>query len=146
VPLKLYIAAPLFSEAERRFNLDLKQQLSTVFRVYLPQDDGGLYTDLLRDGISAAEARSAVFRADIEELRSCDLLLIVLDGRTIDEGACFELGYAYAIGKRCIGLQTDSRRLLPSGNNPMIDSAVVEMFSSCQEILIWAKGSYSSGA
>src|SRR5688572_14858580 len=77
---KLYIAAPLFSEAERRFNVELKQQLSGTFRVFLPQDDGGLLTELLKTGLNSSEARKAVFEADIGALRSCDVLLIVLDG------------------------------------------------------------------
>ena len=34
---------------------------------------------------------------------------MVLDGRIPDEGACVELGIAYANGKRCYGVKTDAR-------------------------------------
>ena len=49
------------------------------------------------------------FAKDIEAIEKSDLLLIVMDGRVPDEGACFELGYAYARGKICVGLKTDTR-------------------------------------
>ncbi|SEM13100.1 hypothetical protein SAMN04487770_12685 [Butyrivibrio sp. ob235] len=35
-----------------------------------------------------------------EALEWCDTILLIFDGRVPDEGACFELGYAYAKGKR----------------------------------------------
>ena len=36
---------------------------------------------------------------------------MVVDGRVPDEGACVELGYGYAKGKRCYGIKTDTRAL-----------------------------------
>ncbi len=77
---------------------------------------------------------------DIAALKKCDFVLIVLDGRSVDEGAAFELGYAYALGKVCYGLQTDPRRLLKIGiNNPMIDCALQQVFSSVDDLVAWAK-------
>ena len=46
---------------------------------------------------------------DLGLIDSCDILVINLDGRVPDEGACVELGYAYAKGKPCFGLKTDIR-------------------------------------
>jgi len=68
-------------------------------------------------------------------IRNCDLLVIVLDGRSVDEGAAFELGYAYAIGKPCYGLQTDPRRLLPFGNNPMLQHALKAVVSNVRDLM-----------
>jgi nucleoside 2-deoxyribosyltransferase len=65
-----------------------------------------------------------VFEGDLEAIRNSDVLLMILDGRAPDEGACFELGYAYSLNKVCVGLQTDVRRLLTIGNNPMIVGAL----------------------
>ncbi|MCR5596608.1 MAG: nucleoside 2-deoxyribosyltransferase, partial [Lachnospiraceae bacterium] len=46
---------------------------------------------------------------DCKHLDQCDVLLFLFDGRVPDEGACFELGYCFARGKRCIGYKTDAR-------------------------------------
>lgn len=144
----LYLAAPLFSAAERVFNQQLAARLASHFTVYLPQRDGGLFVELVRGkGISPDMAARQVFEADIKAINAANVLLAVLDGRTVDEGVALEVGYAYAIGKPCHGLQTDPRRLLPEGNNPMIagalrgitlgleqlDSLIADMQASCGE-------------
>lgn len=135
---RLYLAGPLFSQAERRFNSQAAAALSHAFQVYLPQEDGGLIADLVRQGRTEAEARRMIFEHDIAAIRDSDVVLIVLDGRSVDEGASFELGVAYALGKRCIGLQTDPRRLLPSGNNPMIDGALECILPTVEAVVSWA--------
>ncbi|MGY3362466.1 nucleoside 2-deoxyribosyltransferase [Bradyrhizobium sp. GM0.4] len=63
--------------------------------------------------------------------------MIVLDGRTVDEGAAFELGYAFAAGKVCVGLKTDPRMLLPIGDNPMIEVALRKIFHDEDELVDW---------
>jgi nucleoside 2-deoxyribosyltransferase len=132
---KLYLAGPLFSDAEKEFNRILKRRLEQYIDVYLPQEDGGLVVEMVRAGISEREAWDFVFKKDVEEINDCDVFLIILDGRTVDEGAAVELGIAYALKKECIGLQTDPRRLLPNGNNPMINGAVLTVFCSVQALI-----------
>ncbi|MBI4146258.1 nucleoside 2-deoxyribosyltransferase [Candidatus Woesearchaeota archaeon] len=135
----LYLAGPLFSVAEREFNVKLKRLLEEFFVVYLPQDDGCLLVDLIKSGVSAEEAARRVFDADVKAMKDCDFLLIVLDGRSVDEGAAFELGFVHALGKVCVGLRTDPRQLLPSGNNPMVERPLSCLFGSVDELLSWAK-------
>lgn len=135
----LYFAGPLFSAAERSYNAFLKHQLSQYFEVYLPQEDGALMPDLLKSGMSTAQASKVVFSNDINAIKRSDIFLILLDGRTVDEGAALELGVAHAIGKRCIGLQTDFRRLAPFGNNPMIVGALDCVFGSGEELMDWCR-------
>ena len=65
--------------------------------------------------------------------------LLVMDGRVIDEGACFELGYAYSRGKVCIGLKTDVRSLLPIGDNPMVECALRGTFGDIFEVGEWIR-------
>ena len=104
----IYLAGPLVSEAERRFNLELAHRLEAVgFEVFLPQRDG-----VERD-------RSRILDADV--------LLFVLDGRVPDEGACVELGIAFCQKylrngeKLLVGLHTDTRAALIGGRlNPMV--------------------------
>jgi len=131
---KIYIAAPLFSDAERAYNKELKQKLKKDFDVYLPQEDGLLLVDLIKRNITFTEASKAIFAADIKAINDTEILLIVLDGRTVDEGAALELGYAYCNGKTCIGLSTDPRRLLSLGHNPMIESCLSGIFNSAEQI------------
>lgn len=135
---RLYFAAPLFNTAELTFNAELKARFSRWFDVYLPQEDGGLIVDMVANGVPREAATRRVFSMDTTAVQRCDVLLIVLDGRAVDEGACFELGYAFALGKLCVGLQTDVRRLLPSGNNPMLEAACFHIFESLETFESWA--------
>lgn len=83
----IYIAGPLFNPKEREFNEELRDLLDPFFDVFLPQEDAGMRED---------SDPEELFRADIEALDECDYLLIVLDGPVVDDGAAFELGYAYS--------------------------------------------------
>src|SRR5262249_13959943 len=92
----LYLAGPLFSEIERQFNSDLRKMLRPYLDTYLPQEDGGLLVAMVQDGLPLDVAVSKVFAGDMAAIKNADFLLINLDGRTVDEGASFELGVAYA--------------------------------------------------
>lgn len=130
----IYIAAPLFSDAEKAFNLSLAQYLGEHFDVFLPQRDGQLMTELISQGVSPQSARDQIFEADFAAVKECTTLVAILDGRTIDEGVAFELGVAYSLNKFCVGLQTDVRRLLGNSNNPMIDSALFKTFNNKEDL------------
>ena len=57
------------------------------------------------------------------------IIFMVLDGRAPDEGACVELGIAYASGKRCYGIKSDSRSVeLDMDLNPMISGCFIKLF------------------
>ena len=135
----MYLAGPLFSLAERTFNHNLRKLLSSYFDVYLPQEDGGLLVNMVNAGLPVKLASQKVFDIDVRAINECDLLLIILDGRSIDEGAAFELGYAHAKEKKCYGLKTDPRQLLAIGNNPMIDGPLERIFENIEDLLDWAK-------
>ncbi|MCQ2085745.1 MAG: nucleoside 2-deoxyribosyltransferase, partial [archaeon] len=74
----------------------------------------------------ASEASERVFLADLELLDSCDILVFNLDGRIPDEGACVELGYAYARGKKVYGIKTDVRVSEYGIDNMMISGMLKE--------------------
>ena len=123
--MRIYYAGPLFSQAELEFNDKVAARLRACgFDVFLPQEN----TADIRNTVTP-EMMKGFFRADLDEIDSCDLLLLVMDGRVPDEGACFELGYAYAKGKQCIGLKTDIRVSEYGQDNAMLlgslDGAVV---------------------
>jgi nucleoside 2-deoxyribosyltransferase len=136
---KVYLAGPLFSEAELAFNRRVRETLAGYFDVYLPQEDGGLMVEMIAKGASLSEASQSVFDDDMNALRNCDIFIIILDGRSIDEGAAFELGCAHVLGKPCFGLKTDTRQLMKYGDNPMVRMAIAEIFPNMSQLVDWAR-------
>lgn len=134
-----YIAAPLFTDGERQFNLRLAELLEPQFVVYLPQRDGILLRDLRQVDSDTAEARQRIYLADIQAIQECNLMIAVLDGPSIDDGVCFELGFATCLQKTCVGLTTDSRRVPGYFRNPMWESALSSLFYSTTELLEWSR-------
>ena len=134
---KIYLAAPLFNQMELDYNKSLKQTLSSMFSVFLPQEDGLLLRDLVQSGMHQDVAAKLVFEADLKAMNEADLILAILHGAHIDEGVAFELGYCFAQGKRCIALQEDARQALPIGNNPMISQSCEITFRNRADLLDW---------
>ncbi len=121
--MKVYIAAPLFSDGERSFNERIDQIIrSCGHETYLPQRDAGCVAEMpeMVDGIYK---RDYCFREDCKNMDLCDAILFLFDGRVPDEGACFELGYCYAKGKRCVGYKTDARSFIEGYDNVMLYGA-----------------------
>ena len=122
---RIYIAGPLLSESEREFNEKLERTLSNLgYRTFLPQRDGHELATLKDSDMKWTEASDHIFKVDIDALDRSDVVVFVMDGRVPDEGACMEIGYAYALGKECIGLKTDPRALMDGIDNPMITGAL----------------------
>ena len=124
----IYFAGPLFSEAERRFNLGCTRRLEALgYQVFLPQRDGVERDKPPYDTMAPEERRRAMFRLDRTMILDSDVFLFVLDGRVPDEGACVELGIAYYHkylhdGRQLlIGLHTDTRAAFVGARlNPMV--------------------------
>lgn len=132
---RAYFAAPLFNERERDFNSLIVKKLETYVDVFLPQRDGALLADMLVGNVPQLVAERRVFDQDRQAMRSADILIAVLDGGHIDEGVAFEIGFMHALGKTCIGLQTDVRRALLSGNNPMISQGLDEVVGDVESLI-----------
>lgn len=132
--MKVYIAAPLYSEGEKAFNLKIDGMLKEWgYETFLPQRDGGIVA-LMPDFIDGIPKEEYIFRKDLEEMGSSDVFLFLLDGRVPDEGACVALGYCLGKGKRCVGYKTDLRSLTPSGDNLMIAMALSAVAHSPEEL------------
>lgn len=120
---RIYVAAPLFNEMELERNSRIKEILvNNGYEIYLPQDEAGLAFDLI-DENNKLEINKKIFEEDIKGINSSDILLFLLDGRVPDEGACVELGYAYALNKKCIGYKTDTRALDKTGDDNLFIEA-----------------------
>jgi nucleoside 2-deoxyribosyltransferase len=139
----VYFAGPLFNQAERAFNARLTERIEALgCRVYLPQRDGVESTKPPYDAMTSDERAAAVFRMDRDQVLASDVFLFVLDGRVPDEGACVELGIAYAqrhltgSPKLIVGLQTDVRAaFLQAHLNEMLDGALDLVVRSEDELL-----------
>lgn len=121
--MKAYIAAPLFCDAEKTFNLLVDAAVRDLgFDTFLPQRDGGEAAPLVRQGLDEGTIRRQLYELDCAAIAECDVFVFILDGRVPDEGGCVELGMARTRGATCFGLQTDSRRFGGTdSNNLMID-------------------------
>jgi nucleoside 2-deoxyribosyltransferase len=117
--MKLYFAGPLFSAAERDWNVALATALRGAgHEIFLPQEQ--------EPGKDAA----GIFEVDVGGIDWADGLLAIMDGPDPDSGTCWEVGYAY--GKKPILLiRTDIRWLRSSGDsgyNPMLtESATMRL-------------------
>ena len=116
---KIYFAAPLFNEMELRRNEEYTKLIETWgYEVYLPQREAGLSAQILKDtSKNKLEINKKIFNTDLNGIKKSDILIFFLDGRVPDEGACVELGIAYALGKKCIGYKTDDRNLDFTGDD-----------------------------
>ncbi len=125
---KVYFAAPLFNQSEKDFNLKITKILESYgYEVFLPQRDGYLAADM--EGKSQEELVDMIFKKDYKEVLKADIIFVMLDGRAPDEGACVELGIAYANGKRCYGFKTDARSVeFGLDLNPMITGCFKKLF------------------
>jgi nucleoside 2-deoxyribosyltransferase len=141
--MRMYFAGPLFNEAERTFNLQLSSKLEAMgFSVFLPQRDGIEILKAPYNTMPTEDKHQAIFEIDRDELLEADILLVILDGRVPDEGACVELGIAYGQKyllqhrKMLIGLHTDMRAAFPDAPlNAMVACALDVIVHNVSDLL-----------
>jgi len=99
--VNLYLAAPLFTQAERSWNLRLAGLLSSAGHpVFLPQ------AEVLATETLDAEA---IFRVCVDGVRAAEAIVAVLDGADPDSGTSFECGLAFALGTPIVLVRSDFR-------------------------------------
>jgi nucleoside 2-deoxyribosyltransferase len=102
---RIYLAAPLFSEPERAYNLSVARELrNNFFEVYLPQESGDDSDTRNQD------EQNRIFSVNLRSLENADKIVAIIDGADADSGTSWEMGYAFAHGKQVIALRTDFRR------------------------------------
>ncbi|HPE90182.1 MAG TPA: nucleoside 2-deoxyribosyltransferase [Spirochaetales bacterium] len=147
--MKLYFAAPLFCEAERRYNADLAEKVEALgFEVFLPQRDGVVGASETGDGDGAVMRRArAIFELDLERIKATDIFFYLLDGRVPDEGAAVALGIAFADkaarrpDRLLLGLHTDGRAAFPDAAlNPMLAASLDRVFADERSLLAYLGG------
>lgn len=126
--IKIYFAAPLFTQAERIWNQTLAKtivQQDPKIEVFLPQIESE------KAYINGSLDFSKVQQICLNGIDSSDVLVAVLDGPDSDSGTCFECGYAFSKGKKLIGIRTDLRAGEDQGLNAMLNQ-------SCAEVIRYA--------
>jgi nucleoside 2-deoxyribosyltransferase len=96
--MRIYLAGPLFTAAERSFNRRLRDLLQAQgHQVWLPQEHE-----------PREKVAKRIFLTDVGGLDSCDAVVANMDGPDPDSGTCWECGYAYG-KKPIIVFRTDFR-------------------------------------
>ncbi len=97
--MKIYLAGPLFTTAEREFNMQLATRLRTAgHEVFVPQENP-----------ASEPTGKAIFLKDLEGLDRADGVVAIMDGADPDSGTCWECGYAYATKKPVVLFRSDLR-------------------------------------
>lgn len=137
--MKVFIAGPLFSQAEREFNVRVEEELRRHgFKTFLPQRDAGRLDELLAK--EGDRAYRMIFDRDLKGLEQADVVVAILDGPDVDSGTAFEVGYAFAKGKPVIGLKTDMRVFAKEEEvNNMLAQGVKALAKNVDEIISMLK-------
>jgi nucleoside 2-deoxyribosyltransferase len=125
----VYVAGPLFSQAEREFLekmvdcLAKVSHLNPIKNFFLPHRDGG--------ELGKGPTRAQIFNLDINTLKNADIVVALLDGQDVDSGTCIELGVAYSLGKKIFGIITDFRSYCTNDHEPQRPNLMV--WGVCEE-------------
>jgi len=96
--MKIYLAGPLFSTAERDFNARLARLLrEKQHEVWLPQESE-----------QASMTPKQIFEEDVRGIDWAQAVVANMDGADPDSGTCWECGYAYK-KKYIVLFRTDFR-------------------------------------
>jgi nucleoside 2-deoxyribosyltransferase len=102
---KVYFAGPLFTQAEWRWNARLIEALRKEgYEVIAPQEEA---TGML-EGRTSFDPH-ALFQANVDGIKRCNVVVAVLDGADADSGTAWECGYAHREGRPVVALRTDLR-------------------------------------
>lgn len=95
--MKLYLAAALFTSAERAYNAHLAAALRVCgHEVHLPQEH------------QPAGAR-AIFQSDVQGVVGANVVVALCEGADPDSGTAWEMGLAYGMEKTVLLCRTDWR-------------------------------------
>jgi nucleoside 2-deoxyribosyltransferase len=130
----IYVAGPLFNMHERWYLERITEALEGAgYRTFLPHRDAGLVK------LGSSEDRLRIFTVDIDALNAADFIVALLTGADHDSGTSAELGYMFALGKPCFGINDDKRGALNNiiwgicSNGQRIARSIDELLSLIRE-------------
>ena len=105
--MRIYLAGPLFSVAERDFNARLADQLRLAgHEVFVPQEIE-----------QRSKTARQMFEGDVAGIDWCEVVLANMDGPDPDSGTAWECGYAFG-RKAIVVFRTDFRAAEEPGKAP----------------------------
>ncbi len=132
----IYFAAPFFCKGEKELNLKLLTQIENLgYKVFYPPRDGLVAKEKITSTTNWDFISNKTWACDTEAIINSKLIFAVLDGRSIDEGVCVEIGFAAANQKTIIGYSTDDRTQFPWGHNPMILAPIAKLINSTKMLV-----------
>jgi len=152
--MKLYLAGPLFTQAEQNWLRGLKSKIESCAKELGRVVDVAWPGDLVSpEDIETwgANAKREIFALCEKHLREADILVALLDGPLVDDGTAWEIGCFYSTRKPdqpIYGIRTDFRS---SGDVPgaqvnlMIDCSCDYIFSSVEGLLEKLKEVFQAG-
>jgi len=141
--MKIYLAGPLFTQAEQEWVRRLKAQILTraaasPVEVYWPHD---LFSEREIAGWGD-RAKHEIFGRCREYLDRADAVVALLDGTQVDDGTAWEIGYFYSRrgpGQPIIGIRTDFRKAGDAATarvNLMIDCSCDAIVTTVDDLLL----------
>ncbi len=129
--IRIYLAGPLFTQAEWQWNQRLKVELELRgISVQLPQE---------RAEPMLAEPQtfnaSVLFKENVNDIVEAMAVVAIFDGADADSGTAWECGFAYKLGRPIIGVRTDIRA---AGDDPK--AAMNLMLSLCCSKIVMIPG------
>jgi nucleoside 2-deoxyribosyltransferase len=138
---RIYLAAPLFSEAERRYNAYVRDLLLQAgYDIYLPQEQG-------KDARHRTkEEDHIIFVRHKQALDHAQAVIAVCDGPDTDSGTAWEAGYACAKEIPLIALRTDTRMIgekrrinLMLEQSSNVATSIEELLPLLSKVLYWSR-------
>jgi nucleoside 2-deoxyribosyltransferase len=142
--MKIYLAGPLFTEAERDWIRKIKVQIEELAESHgKPVNVIWPYELITQSEIDQLgnQAKLEIFSRCKSHLDDADMLLALLDGSQVDDGTAWEIGYFFAKKRpeqKIIGIRTDFRRAGESEGavvNVMIECACDWVVRSREELM-----------
>ena len=97
--MKIYIAGLLWEEKDRKKLEEIDKTCKELgFDTYLPHRDMGVFTN---------GSSKPFFERNKIEIDKCDFMIALLDWKGIGSGTAWDIGCAYAKGKKIIGIVED---------------------------------------
>lgn len=133
VKTKLYLAGPIFNEAE----------IEWARRIKIAIEDGlGNWTEVIWPHELSSGSGSEIFKTNLSGLQDCSLMVAILEGSHVDDGTAWEMGYHYSREGITIAIRTDFRKAGETNSskvNLMIENSCHIIVHSLDELIIALK-------
>jgi nucleoside 2-deoxyribosyltransferase len=128
---QVYFAAPLFTAAERAWNLHVLAELGA----HLPTVTWSIPQEFCAPFETSGQVdHGAIYNACHQHLAQAQLVIAVLDGSDVDSGTAWEAGFACARGIPVIGMRTDLRPAEDGAANCMLTRSCAALCHSVEEL------------